>query len=151
MRRWLHLFWNSIFLTIIGTAVWYYSYRSRLILIAVYAGIGFSLLPDIDAGTKYHRHFLTHSIIWIAAMWFVAWGYPELQLIISFWILGVGLHCLEDIRLNRASARGFYTIKIRQTISGKVKGLTGMGTTCWLFWNFVLSFIPMIITLWWLL
>jgi hypothetical protein len=80
-------------------------------------------------------------------MWFVAWGYPEVQLIIAFCIMGNGLHLLEDLQLSRFSMRGFYTIKLRETISGKVKGLTGIQSTMWLIANFWISVFFFILTI----
>jgi len=154
MRGKLHLLINALIFVVLGFLIYLYLFTTKLLLIAVYLGIVFGNIPDMDltVGQKYHRHFLFHSIIWTCFLWFLSIGFPDLQLIISFMILGVGLHCLEDIQVFRVSMRGAYTIKIRQTITGKVKGLSGIGSTFWLLLNFVISllFFTLTLYLWWL-
>lgn len=150
MRGKLHFLWNAPILIVLGCLVYYYIFASRFLIIAVYFGIICGQVSDLDLsilGQKYHRHYLFHSCIWTAFLWFIAWGIPEVQLIIAFCVLGNGLHLLEDIQINRFSMRGTYTIKTRQTITGKVKGLNGWNSTLWLIINFLISVVLFGITI----
>lgn len=93
--------------------------------------IAMVLFPDVDAGTKIHRHFLTHSII----AWFGVWLYNP-SILTALVCVAIGFHCLCDINgLNPKRWRGSYTIKFT------TYGLNGKLSTLWLFMNFILSLI----------
>ena len=148
MKGYKHLTINTPIMILIGCLVYYYVLDSTIVVIGAYLGVIFGNISDMDLtiGQKYHRHFLFHSIIWTVVMWLFALQYPEMMLVLSFTILGVGIHCLEDIQLIKASMRGTYTIKVRQTITGKVKGLSGWNSTIWLVANFIVSVVLFVIT-----
>lgn len=149
MRGYKHLFINTPIMVITASLLYYYVLSSTILVIGAYLGVIFGNISDMDltVGRKYHRHVLFHSVIWTLIMYVFAWQHPEILLLLSFTVLGVGLHCLEDVNLIKSTMRGTYTIKTRQSISGSVRGLNGMKSTLWLVGNFVLSVI--IFTLTW--
>lgn len=106
-----------------------------------------SLFPDVDAGTRYHRYWLCHSII----PWVIVWLFNPM-LLTALICLGVGIHCLLDIHLNRAKMTGFYTIKLFRVLKlhlgsweYKMIGLNGIKSTLWLFINFLIAILILLI------
>jgi len=132
--------------------VYYYVLDSTVIIAATYLGIIFGNISDMDLTIKkkWHRHFLFHGLHWVALMWLFSLQYPIVMLIFAFCCFGVGLHLLEDINIFKGRT-GFYCIKMRVTLTGKVKGINGKWTTVWLFSNFLFSIAILLVTCAWVI
>ncbi len=127
MNRFAHFIAGIIFFLILWGLFELITFSLILIPIAMV------LFPDVDAGSKYHRNFLTHSIIVWSIVWYLN---PEYRILTALVCVAIGFHCLCDINgLNPKKWRGSYTIKFTN------HGLNGKLSTVWLFWNFILGLI----------
>ena len=141
MNRKSHLLIGSIVLVLVNLL----SSKITITLIAI--PIGMSLIPDIDAGTRYHRFFLSHSII----PWVVVYLFNP-TLLTALVCFAVGIHLILDIHINKQKMVGFYTIKFFKVLDVKNRGfkmigLSGKQTTIWLIVNFLLSIMILLIQL----
>lgn len=122
----------------------------------VLAAISISFFPDIDRNFKAlgHRHWFTHSII----LWEVVYAF-NLHFEFLLLVLGVGFHCLCDIRINPKKQVGFYTIKLygykienpdkkaKERYIWKYKSLDGATSTLLLNLNFWIAFIQFLLVI----
>lgn len=147
-KKW-HLFFNTIFLIPVGILIYYYILDSSILIPMIYLAIPIgAVFPDLDLafGQRYHRHWLFHSILWLIVCWVLALMYPIFMLFIALLMYSVGIHLLCDMRFRKVG--GTYTIKLFEVpITRKVKGLNYGKSTLWLFLNFLLSIILLIITI----
>ncbi|KKN34035.1 hypothetical protein LCGC14_0797960 [marine sediment metagenome] len=111
----------------------------------IIAAIPISFFPDVDHNFKVmgHRNWFSHSIILFEIVYL--FNHDSIFLIL---ILGIGFHCLCDIRLQPKKQVGYYTIKwfgIKKNGKYKYPNLNGKYSTVWLNLNFWIAFIQFII------
>ena len=112
-------------------------------LTLIFIPIAFTIFSDVDAGTPYHRNFLTHSNI----IWFIVWFYNP-SFITALVCLSVGVHCLLDVNLYPSSWKGMYLIKFgRHGLFWWSKGHQGRYSTLWLIGNFIWGIVVLCIQL----
>lgn len=157
-----HLYCNWVWLGIVGLIYTYLTLDYLTIIyipVAVYWG---AIIPDSDQKWKYdtnkiekllysgyHRHWWYHSVIPNVLIWLGAMLVNETHFIMltAFMMLGTGLHLLADCHVRRKRMIGTYCIKLYKTL-GKMKGLSGMESTIWLFLNFTCSVLLFGVSVW---
>ena len=153
MKKYWHLILTIIFMTVIGLFLAYYHIvEYRLIFVFVYIAIPFGVISDFDLALvkAWHRHWLFHSIIFVVGLWFLSWGYPELQLLSSMIILAVGFHCLCDVSFTTKG--GTYCVKLFYVpLKGNIRGLNYFMSTVWYVVNFLVSLGLFILTVVWVM
>jgi len=111
----------------------------------IIAAIPISFFPDVDHNFKVmgHRNWFTHSIV----LWEVVYLFNQHFIFLTL-MLGIGFHCLCDIRLQPKKQVGYYTIKwfgMKNLGRYTYPNLNGVYSTLWLSLNFLIAFIQFIV------
>jgi len=111
----------------------------------IIAAIPISFFPDVDHNFKVmgHRNWFTHSIL----LWEVVYLFNQHFIFLTL-MLGIGFHCLCDIRLQPKKQVGYYVIKwfgVKKNGRYTYLNLNGGYSTLWLNLNFWIAFIQFII------
>ena len=145
MRGKWHFVTTTIFIVFLWIIFGLWLGKPYFNITQVIAAIPISFFPDIDQNFKMlgHRNWFTHSII----LWVVIYLFNP-HFIFLLLMLGIGFHCLMDIRLQPKKQVGYYTIKwygYRGTnLKYSYKGMDGLLSTYYLTINFAISFIVFI-------
>lgn len=143
--------WHFIFTTIFLIGLWVifglYLNKPYFTITQIIAAVPISFFPDVDQNFKMlgHRNWFTHSIM----LWMIIYLF-NLHFIFLIFMLGIGFHCLCDMRLRPSKQVGYYTIKwfgYRKPVNYVYKGLNGTESTIWLFMNFLISFVIFIVVM----
>ncbi len=149
--------WHLIVGTVILLVFWYYIKEIKFWMVII--AIPYLIISDLDfsLGEKWHRNFLFHSIILGLIIYLyvkITIPTPFVSLLISIIVFATGLHLLLDITLFPSGWKGTYCLKFIGNRPffwfvkfNKNKPFTKRGvlTTLWLFINFLLSVILLII------
>jgi len=141
MRGKWHFVLTTLFLITLWLVFGIWLNKPYFTITQVIAAIPISFFPDIDQNFKFlgHRNWFTHSIVIWEFVYLFNLHFLPLTL-----MLGIGFHCLCDIRLRPKKQIGYYTIKWFGT---KKKGrysypnMNGAYSTLWLNLNFWVAFI----------
>ena len=108
----------------------------------IFIPIALSLFPDVDIKLNSHRNFFLHSTL----IWIIVFLYNP-SMIMALGCLSIGIHLLLDITITPSKLRGTYTLKFVKSrpFFWFLKKKRGLATTLWLFINFLLSVILLII------
>jgi len=128
-----HFVFTTTFLILLWVIFGVVLQKPYFTITQIIAAVPISFFPDVDQNFSFlgHRNWFTHSII----LWVIIYIFNPHFIFLTLQ-LGIGFHCLCDIRLRPEKQVGYYTIKWF-----KGKGLNGLQSTAWLNLNFWISFI----------
>ncbi len=146
MEKKFHLILGTIILLIF----WYFIEEIKIWMIM--ASVIYLIVPDLDfaLGEKWHRWFFLHSvIIWTGIYLFLKFTI-DIQMVLLIFALfnfAVGIHLLLDMTFFPSGWKGTYTIKFAgsRPFFWFMKKNRGLATTIWLFINFLVSLILLVI------